>query len=549
MIQSRRFDWPLLAIVLLGIGVRVAFASLPRVPRWDEAAYLAIGRNLLAGNGYRELLGPLDVHQPPLVALLAALGLALHLPLAWAVAAPSHVALGSLIVLPLYALGRRLFGHQAGLLAGLLGALHPALAVNPLYWGSMTEAPFLLAVLSGLYACYRCAEALAEPRPGAAVRWGLAMGAAFGLGYLARPEALVFLAVMLVYLGLKWLFHRPRRVLRLVAPAAAALAAAGMVALPNVLYLHHATGRWMLSGKAGIEMDIAWAFVNRSQAMHDKTSASLDSTGQEIMWLSPEAFDSSITDWIKADPARFATLVRTNVRDSWNALFHEDLLQPWLVGLMLLGIAAHPWTRSRLRGHVLLALAFAPLISLWLVFIEERFLVAYLAISLWWAAAGLAWWSQWAAGTLHSLARQASRPALWLARIAPPLLVALLLLWNGMRLAQVEQPKQPFIRQQAGQWLAANTAPDSRIMTRDTETPLIAGRAMVAFPNASWEEVLGYARAHEARYLVVDDWEIRNIRPQLMPLLEPVAVEPLPGLRLVQRLEGNGRVLWIYQFD
>jgi hypothetical protein len=53
----RRIDWALLAIVLAGLAVRGAFISLPRMARWDEASYLTIASNLLAGRGYSELMG------------------------------------------------------------------------------------------------------------------------------------------------------------------------------------------------------------------------------------------------------------------------------------------------------------------------------------------------------------------------------------------------------------------------------------------------------------------------------------------------------------
>ena len=76
--------WALALIFLIGLVFRATFTGLPRVARWDEAAYLAIARNLLAGNGYRELIGAVDLQQPPMVAILAMIGLALHLPLAWA---------------------------------------------------------------------------------------------------------------------------------------------------------------------------------------------------------------------------------------------------------------------------------------------------------------------------------------------------------------------------------------------------------------------------------------------------------------------------------
>jgi 4-amino-4-deoxy-L-arabinose transferase-like glycosyltransferase len=548
-------DWPLLAIFLAGLAVRSAFASLPRVARWDEAAYLTIARNLLAGNGYSELMGTLDVHQPPMVSLLAAAGLALRLPLGWAAAAPSQLLLGSLVVLPLYALGSALYGRRAGLLAALLGALYPALAVRPLYWGTMTEPPYVLFILTGVYAAYRCGQTLSSgARP-----WGWAglLGLACGLGYLTRPEALLFLAMMLAYLGIIWLLEGPPRLRRLGRLATASAIATGtlaLVALPYVLYLHQATGLWMLSGKAGTSMDISWAFVNRSQAMHDQAAASLDSTGQEIMWLSAEAFGVSITDWIAEDPQRFATLVGRNVRDSWDALFGPALFQPWLWGLIALGLFSQPWTRQRLRGELLLLLALAPLTSLWIVFIQSRFLVVYLAIGLLWAGAGLGHLTDWAGGTVQAaLAGRLSplrRGLVGAASALPVALAMIAMLWSGVQIAQHEIPRLPFHRVEAARWLTGQTPPGTPIMTRNAETTLYANRPMVAFPNAPWEQVLSYAEARGAAFLVVDDWEIREVRPHLQRLLEEDDLaRPKEGLSRAYRHRQNGQQIMILRFD
>lgn len=550
--QLRRWhlDWPLLAIYLAGLATRAAFASLPRVARWDEAAYLTIAHNLLTGRGYSELMGAMDVHQPPMVSLLAAAGLALRLPLEWAAAAPAHLLLGSLVVLPLYALGSALFGRRAGLMAALLAAFYPALAVHPLYWGTMTEPPYLLFILSGIYATYRCGRALASgAQPWG---WAAAMGLAFGLGFLTRPEALIFLAAMLGYLGLLWLCAGPprgRRLARLAASGALAAAMMTLLALPYMFYLHQVTGRWMLSGKAGTSMDIAWAFVNDSQAMHDQAAASLDSSGQEIMWLSPEAFNVSIAGWILAYPARFATLVRQNMVDSWQKLFSQELFQPWLWGLITLGLFSQPWTRARLRDNLLILCALAPLASLWIVFIETRFMVAYLAISLPWAGAGLAHLTAWAADTVQPAGR--GKPAALhrgLAGALPAVLVVAAMLWSGIHAAQDMIPHLPFHRVEAARWLAEQTPPGTPIMTRNAETALYADRPMVAFPNAPWEQVLAYAKARGARYLVVDQWEINTVRPQLQQLLAGDAA-PLPGITLVQQYEHPGHTILLFRFE
>jgi hypothetical protein len=122
------------------------------------------------------------------------------------------------------------------------------------------------------------------------------------------------------------------------------------------------------------------------------------------------------------------------------------------------------------------------------------------------------------------------------------------MLIGGIAVASAELPRQPFWRVETAAWLAEALPAGSPIMTRNTETALYAGHPMVAFPRAEWPQIVEYAKARGARYLVVDDKEIREVRPYLAPLLEDNGA-PLPeGLAPVSRLERDGRTVLIYEF-
>ena len=406
--EARRAGLALLLIVLIALTVRLAFAALPRVVRWDEAAYQLIARNLQDGLGYRELVGASDLQQPPMVAYLSLAGRWLGLPTAWVTAGIVQVLLGALILLPVYGLAFELSGRRrrVGLSAALLAAVHPALTVSPLYWGTMTEPPYVLFILCGVYASWRLANAGGSG--GGRWGWAAGLGIAFGLAYLTRPEAVAYLLLMLGFALLCRVWRQRAGPLRgrlrpaLTSTLALALTSVVMFALvaaPYVVYVHRITGRWALSGKQGITIDIAWALVNHDQAAHDRAAASLDPAGTEIMWLSPAQYDRSLIGWVREDPRRFAWQVRRNIADTMQAVFHADLLSPLLVALVALGLFARPWTRSRLRRELLLWLALAPLASLWVFFVLSRFLAIVVPICLVWAAIGLAHLGDWVAAT------------------------------------------------------------------------------------------------------------------------------------------------------
>jgi hypothetical protein len=605
--------WALAFIVLIGVLLRLIFASAPRVVRWDEASYVLIGRNLLAGQGYRELIGAADLQQPPLVAYISLVGLWLHLPLAWAAAGIAHVLLGGLLPLPVYGLARELYGRRVGLIAALLTAIYPALVVSPLYWSTMTEPPYALFVMSGVYGTWRWLGQETGHSTGASGRlgqetghstgasgrlgqetghsgwqWGLRnvlfrgwIGAAFGLAYLTRPEALAYLLLMVVYLvACRWWAGRAaggtsslegrgvgadqdpiwirafRRFFKTaLLPALAAVFVFLSLAVPYVIYLHRVTGHWAFSGKQGISIGIAWAYVNRSQAMHDQAVASLDSAGREIMWLSPEQFDRGLAGWIAENPRRFIRQVLQNVVDTWQALFHQDLFNPWMLAVIALGLFARPWTRRRARGELLLLLALVPLASTWAFFVLSRFLIIVIPIGLIWAAAGLDHLATWVetssrnlfcAGPVAGVASCRELRATT-GRALPLALTIVALLWVGAGVVRREQPAQPWWRVEAAHWLAGHVPPGSPIMTRDSEIPLYAGLPMVAFPNADWPRARAYGLERGAAYLVVDDREIRDIRPQLAPLLDAENPQPLPGLTPIARLSYPSRTTLIYK--
>jgi 4-amino-4-deoxy-L-arabinose transferase-like glycosyltransferase len=138
----------LLAILLLGLGLRADNAWKGRAPVFDAAAYATIAANLERGDGFT--LGP-SATQPasnysPGLPLLAA-GLyagtgGVHERLARLVLA----VIGSLAVLFAYLIGRRLSGMLAGLVGAAAVAVYPALLE---YQGMLMSEPLAATLLSG----------------------------------------------------------------------------------------------------------------------------------------------------------------------------------------------------------------------------------------------------------------------------------------------------------------------------------------------------------------------------------------------------------------
>jgi 4-amino-4-deoxy-L-arabinose transferase-like glycosyltransferase len=188
----------LIAIVLLGLGLRVGEAWDGRAPVYDAAAYAAIARNLDQGNGFTVGAGatqPSSDYSPGLPLFVAGVYRVtggIHERLARLVLA----LIGALAVLFTYLIARRL-SPRHGVIAGLVGAL--VVAIYPAtiqYTGMlMTEPPAATLLAGAVLAIFWAADGVAP------WRWAVP-GLTLGALALVRPEYLAIgaLLALLVFL-------------------------------------------------------------------------------------------------------------------------------------------------------------------------------------------------------------------------------------------------------------------------------------------------------------------------------------------------------------
>jgi hypothetical protein len=100
-------------------------------------------------------------------------------------------------------------------------------------------------------------------------------------------------------------------------------------------------------------------------------------------------------------------------------------------------------------------------------------------------------------------------------------------------------------QQEAGEWIAANTDPDDRIMIRSFVVDYYAERPTLAVPYAELDEIVAFGRHYGARYLVVDPHMVGKVRPQVAILAED---DSAPGLELVHEVTAEGRTTRIFAF-
>ncbi len=421
----------LVAILLLGVGLRVGEAWDGRAPVYDATAYAAIAANLEQGDGFTvgaTATQPSSNYSPGLPLLVAGayeVTGGVHERLARVVLA----LIGSLAILFTYLLGRRLSRvmpyaapdrlKASNVVAGLVGAA--AVAVYPAlveYQGMLMSEPLAATLLSG------AVLAMFWARDRAGVASWLLPGALFGATAMVRPEYLgvaflLGLVVFVRYVRTDW-----RRSL-----AQAAVLLAGVIvivapwtirnaaALDRLVPISTGGGQVLFAGtylpsdgdpervgaevvarhpdlfgpdavqKLRLEQILATLAAHRYPDL--ETDRALSRMGREQLW-----------DDVSEEPLEYAGFVARKVGRVWLHGPRDVMREPgweifhWaLVGLGLLGLAVLAW-RRRWEALVLTTI-FASITALSALLVASpRRLLVMLPLIAALAAVGAVWiWS------------------------------------------------------------------------------------------------------------------------------------------------------------
>lgn len=418
----------LVAILLLGIGLRVDYAWDGREPVYDATAYAAIAANLERGEGFTvgaAATQPSSNYSPGLPLLVAGayeVSGGVHERFARALLA----LIGSLAVLFTYLIGRRLRTPTAGLIGAAIVAFYPALLE---YQGMLMSEPLAATLLSASVLTMFWAS---DPSRGWRARW-LVPGLLLGATAMVRPEYLgvaFLLALVVLARGIRTDWRRAlgqaAMLLVGVALVVAPWTIRNIVALDRVVPISTGGGQVLFAGtylpsdgdpeKVGVEV------VARHPNLFDPADAERLRLEQILARLAAARYPALESDkalsrmgrerlWddISEQPLEYAGFLATKVGRIWSHGPRDIMREPgweifhWaLVGLGLLGLCLLAWRRrweALVLATVLLSIT---ALSALLVASPRRVLVMLPLVAAL-AGVGAAWF--WTAMRRDSLSR------------------------------------------------------------------------------------------------------------------------------------------------
>ena len=498
-----RRDFPLWAIVGFAALLRLIYVIPRHVAFADEPYYVWLARSLYSAQGYSYYWEHPELHFPPLHPIV--LGILHWFAPSWqSTPLIAYVLFGSLLPLPIYALGQRCYGRRIGLWAASLSAALPALTSGILFAESMSEPLYLLCLFTAIHFAY-CAWR--ETRP----RYHWLTGVFFSLAYLTRPEGLGYFLMAFLFLLLATLRRGKHRLFQRTMRLAPVLATFLAVASPYIVYLRWHTGHWSLTTKHTTTYT-----TTRGIARHDRVSYILETDGLnstgEIKFFAKPSNESLLRLMLGPYRSQVLPEISANLKTFRNTVIHPWFFGRWLFVFVFLGLFAQTWSRKRLGTEVFHTWIALAVLSILPFFIKERLLYGLILPLTLWCAVGLDHSLVWIGST--ALPAPLNRPAgrrTMMALLACA--VFAMMLKTGLSRFLIRTREREHVWPTVA-WVEKNLPKDAVLMTNSAEVPFHAERGWIPLPVADLPELLAYGRKRGATHLCLQGYFLLS-RPEM----------------------------------
>ena len=390
-------------------------------------------------------------------------------------------------------IGRRIAGREAALAGLILISLNPVLTrLGP---AILTEPAYIATVYLGLWLFWRQYD-----RP--ALTDAIALGLVFGLAFLNRVEALLFLAAIPVFQLVHYVGTRPRRYDR---PALAKWAVAfgvsfAAVAGPQVWWVSQQMGRLAINGRQ------VWSqvLVQEGKSYEEQVYGLDYSPGViNLTYLQshPEAMPSGPASQPSL-PARYFRLIVENSRE----LFAHKLgalLGAGACAFLLVGLASLFLRRQQADALIAIGFFAVTLTGPLLHNVVLRHIIVIAPLALLIGGLGITETAQW-------IARRTAVPR------QAVMALALVLLGAGWAPALRQTFRGPVCNAEycadsihrAAQVVKTNAQGTPVVAARKQYLAYFAGGSPVPLPYTDYEGLVRYLGANGVDYLYLERWQI-----------------------------------------
>ncbi len=497
-VGNRKAEITLGVLVLLAIMLRLAVAYNAPI-FFDGCGYIMHAWSLAEGRLTTAYWAKgIDHYYPPLYPLAIMIShLFIH---DWVISAKAAaIFFSGLLLLPVFWLGKKMFGWEIALLACAALVAFPLLV--EVGSNAYSEPLFLfLLALAMLWGW----KMVAEQKGSAALLTGVWLG----LAYLTRTQAIVGAVSAGLILTWFWLAVGRLSAARFAKLAALALLGFSLFAIPYEFYGHAKDGGWALRARQEFfkkgyrfNQDLQWE-------INEKTLAP---KGDELINFKLARVQSPLA-FIAANPEIYLNWIKLDFKDAFLRGFVQNRISPPLISIsisiLILSLILSKESRAELDKYAYCAGWFFPALILvpMTSSVLDRYFTPLILPLVFFAAAGAFSLTRAIARLLSGLFKVSLKPS----TILPAILLIFILGLPHSHLKHLLLDKDKLKLQdqghrELGRWVKDQTRANRKIlMAPSPEAALFSGNYWYLLPVEGPERIINYAKSSQADYLLVE---------------------------------------------
>ncbi|MFH1943670.1 MAG: glycosyltransferase family 39 protein [bacterium] len=499
----------LTGFLVLGFLFRLFLMRYHFAIGWDEPHYLQMAASFASGR----FMQGLHTYWTPMYPVCVAV-FSFVFPNFEIAGRMVSMTCGTLVLLPIFFLAKKLFGSACAFWTIGLLALSPSFAF--LSTEALAEPMFILFVVMGVAAGWKALES-------DSIRTSLLTAVLFGISYYTKPEGIGFWGIYVAVAGLWGIVDLIKtKGKKKILIAVVSTVGFFIVACPYLLYLHGQTGRWTLHSKAFAAQQLGVreysdSGVNYGQLSDDHALLARDAIYHQGNFL------KSINE--NRQPTRsvnISILFRKFIINFYRTLKYAipQTMGAVILILFFLGLFRSAWPLKKI-GITLYLLSFVAAFWLFFIplfFIVDRYFLPGLTICFVWIGKGAVELTSWTKDTFRSFFQKKPLSSIRIIPESKSIVVVLAVIFFfswlpefGRVIARNEWSDQYWDEavelKIAGLWLKAHASHESKIMSQNKSVNFYAGctdvRKSYSFSIDSFDDILAYARHQGVEYMVI----------------------------------------------